>query len=124
MLIGHFSIWLPSCQINWIVSSLFKLPLCDLEVFLFSELCLLIKEFYLKCSNISSWLKNNQRNQTASRSSPFAFTCCSRRTETGSPPAPPHFFPNWARVPVAEALEALNCSVLNCRDATTASECF
>lgn len=27
-------------------------------------------------------------------------------------------------MPVAEALEALNCSVLNCRDATTASECF
>lgn len=27
-------------------------------------------------------------------------------------------------MPVAEALEALNCSVLSSRDATTASECF
>lgn len=118
---GHFSTCLPS-QINWIVSSLSKLPLCDSEVFLFSEWYLLIKEFYSKCSNISCWLKNNQRNQTASRSSPFAFTCRSRKTEMGFPP--PSFFPNWARVPVAEALEALNCSVLNCRDATTGSECF
>lgn len=83
MLIGNFSSWLPWCQINCIVSSLSKLLLCYAEVFIFSKWHLLIKEFYLKCSNISSWLKNNQRNQTASRSSPFAFTCHSRRTEMG-----------------------------------------
>lgn len=83
MLIGHFSMWLPSCQINWVFSFLSKLPLCDSEVFLFSKWCLLITEFYSKCFNISSWLKSNQRNQTALRSSPFAFTCCSGRREIG-----------------------------------------
>lgn len=131
MLIGNVSSWLPWCQINWIVSSLSKLLLCYAEVFLFSKWHLLIKEFYLKCSNISSWLKNNQRNQTASRSSPFAFTCHSRRTEMGFFLSF-FFFPFFSFfsklgkgvMPVAEALEALNCSVLNCRDATTASECF
>lgn len=84
MLIGHFSMWLPSCQINWIFSFLCKLPLCDSEVFLFCKWCLLIAEFYSKYFNISSWLKSNQKNQTASRSSPFAFTCCSGRTEIGA----------------------------------------
>lgn len=125
MLIGHFSMWLTPCQINGIFYFLSKLPLCDSEVFLLSKWCLLIKGFYSKCFNISSWLKSNQRNQTTSRSSPFAFTCCSGRTKIGFFFFSFFFFfQNWARVPVAEALEALNCSVLSSRDVSTASEYF
>lgn len=83
MLTGHFSKWTPFCEINRIVYSLSKLPLCDSEVFLFSQWYLLIQEFYCKCCSISSWLKNNQKNPTASRSSLLAFACYFRRTETG-----------------------------------------